>query len=241
MLLSEILPQHSLHARVDHHTQPDRLRQPVFHLENLLENYQRYHPHESLIAPKFRQYCIGALSAGEGLAYEFFGLSVGPSSAQFRRMQRNANCAESLRLSEVAALALDQEFGAENIAWNRQADSIEVKIREGFSLSLSGTNLVEAAIYLPRLYRSLLGRISSGLIPEGVASVMVQVEGETQESAIAASPLKIGLRLPNPATVVTRLNEEVETALDRVLGSRKPPSFPLAAKNSLQLPHPHCG
>lgn len=156
-------------------------------------------------------------------------------------MQTFNNFSSLLRLSGVAALALDQEFGADNIVWNKTGDCIEVKAREGFSLIFGGTNLVEAAIYLPRVFHSLISRLSLGRIPEGVASVRVQVADEAEEFVRAASPLNISLRLSRPSDVLSRLDGEVEASLDRVLVNRSRAALPAGPGFTLPAVLQHCG
>ena len=241
MLLSNILPVHSAHSLIAREAQPRSVARPVYHLEDLLANHQQHHSAEPLIACHTRQFHIGKMLVSETLTYDFFGRPVSPSSDQFRDMQRFNAFPMPLQLSETAALMLHQEFGAENIVWNKQSDCIEVKAPE-FMLTIGGTNLVEAAIYLPRIYHSLLGRLATRQIPEGVSSVRAQVGGEAQEFAQAASPLKISLQLPNPLSIsVSQIDVAVEGALARVLAKRSGSAIPVEAWVNLPAIIPHCG
>lgn len=197
MPLRAVLPAYSAATHIESAIGP----KPVYHLEALLKNHQSCHNYDPICLAVYSQRFLGerAFLLSEGWTYKFFGLAVSPSSAQvdYRKGYNYFNNVMNLRLSEVAALVLNQEFGAENISWNQQSDRIEVKAREGFILTLRGTNLIEAAAYLPRIYRSITSRLAMREIKEGVESVNVQIEGQAENTALAASPLRMSMRLPN--------------------------------------------
>ena len=212
MPLRAILPAYS--ASLWHQYAPQR--PSTFDLENLLRNHQTHHTGEKVYQPIYH---FGLRA--EMLSYEFFGKFVPPSSALLVRRDFDYVSGLNLRESEVGALMLAGTFGAENISWNKKDDCIEVKAKEGFSLTLRGTNLVEAAVFLPRIYRSILRRLSLGEIKEGVASVNAQVEGQTEDLALVASPVKISLRLLNPNNVCADdLDRLVEESTDRALANK---------------------
>ncbi len=254
MLLSNILPNYSAHALVARKTQPASVPRRSFHLENLLRNYQAFHdPNEPIlrIIPYTHAY---SGSVTEGLAYEFYGMSIFPTSVQFWRMETIGLLPQDLRLSEAAALLLHQEFGADNIFWNKPKDCIQIRARLPLTLDpkgetyrpytfpgtalkeknakylpliFAGTNLVEAAIYLPRIHRSILSRAVLRQIPEEIRSVSVQIEGPAANCSSGTRALNLRLRLPNPYIVTNEhLDRLVQEALDRSLGNYLNPHTP---------------
>jgi len=210
---------------------------------NLRNHHQTHHPHEAYLTPLTRSFPDGLTEKG----YAFYGSFVRAGKVKNSRIRDFVGGLSEIgvkRESEVAALALEQTFGkatsweeltvadgflAENAnegnifmeARDGEIDRILVKTKEGFTITLIGTNLVEAGVYLPRIYHSLLRRLENKEIPEGIESVEVEVEGLAEEFAIAASPLRLKLRLPNLSNVSPyELALVVEKALDRVLAKK---------------------
>jgi hypothetical protein len=109
------------------------------------------------------------------------------------------------------------------VFWDVDNDRIIVKTREGFLLSLDGTNIVEAAIYLPRMYKHILS--IKDTIPEGIQYAGAKVEGNDYLSA-AASPLVIFYGLPNlalesdPSNIHSPLSKITEEAIDKAIKNR---------------------
>jgi hypothetical protein len=105
---------------------------------------------------------------------------------------------------------------------NGGIDRIRVTTKEGFTLNIIGTNVVEGAVYLIRMYEAILKKLENGEIPEGVESAEIEVEGIQEEYALAASPLHIKCRLPNLANIhESDLDRAVEEALNRALGKKR--------------------
>jgi hypothetical protein len=179
--------------------------------------------------------------------YDFYGSFVKAGEVRNSRIKEFVGGLSEMgmkRESDVAALALEETFGKAT-SWEEltvadgfliensnegnifmevregEIDRVLVKTKEGFTIALIGTNIVEAAVYLPRIYRSLLRRLENGEIPEGIESVEVEVEGQAEEFALAASPLRIKLRLPNLHNVSPQdIDLVVEQRLDRVLAKK---------------------
>lgn len=206
--------------------------------KNLRDHHVSHHPNEEkiLIQPETHPSSSHPFVTG----YMFSGKLVGVGRAYDKPVDMSPK-----PISQVALWAMEQPFGAaptyeqiscmdgfiaegkENLGkifWEErdgEIDRILIKTKEGFTLTLIGTNIVEAAIYLPRIYRSLLRRLENGEIPEGIESVEVEVEGHAEEYALAASPLRIKFKLPNPSNVSPYdLDMVVEQKLDRVLAKK---------------------
>ncbi|PIS29505.1 hypothetical protein COT42_05125 [Candidatus Saganbacteria bacterium CG08_land_8_20_14_0_20_45_16] len=144
-----------------------------------------------------------------------------------------------MRISEVAALLLEQTFGSadkeeevfcgewgmpENkspgrVFWDTSADRIIVQTAEGITIGVKGTNVVEAAVLLPHLARSLQ-REPLRHVPEGFSTVVAGIEDGIIWSR-AASPLNIETSLPNLDHVDHfALQTIIDAAIDRALANR---------------------
>lgn len=211
-------------------------------LKELLKHYQKHHGHEDKLLDVvcrregnsfklFSDFCGHEVVIGkiENPPQDFIGFYV------------DEFVCERLKESEVAVRLLQQVFGKEEeifvtdwaplasvlecrdgfsriFIWDKEKDCITINTKEGFSLHMKGTNLIEAAAYLPHLYRQTLEKIPH--IPEGVQSVEVEIENG-DEFSMAASPLQIKCRLPNLYnTDHSRLGEIAREALDRALSRR---------------------
>ncbi len=192
--------------------------------KNLLDHHQFHHPHEEYLPPY----------ASDSLRYKFFGNYVDIGKVAD---------AKPMRISEVAAIVLEQTFGKadsledvfsvpwgmpENrssgrVFWDVENDRIIAKTKEGFILALEGTNVVEAAVYLPKIYENLKIQSVIAPIPEGIDLVEAKVEGN-EEWSLAASPLHIKCRVPNlkntdPGHVDNSVKGTLKNALDnRITG-----------------------
>ncbi len=210
---------------------------------NLRNHHQTHHTNETYLPPVTRSFPDGLTVKG----YVFYGAFVKAGKVKNPRIRNFVGGLSEIgmkRESEVATLHLEETFGKAT-TWEEltvadgfmienaheghvfmeikegEIDRILVKTKNGFTMTLIGTNLVEAGVYLPRIYRSLVRRLEKGEIPEGIESVEVEIEGAAQEYAIAASPLRLKLRLPNLSNVSPyELDLVVEQALDRILAKK---------------------
>jgi hypothetical protein len=182
---------------------------------NALYRYHLYNHHaEKLIHPKITldraaQTCL--------FDYELFGYTPNIMQTFIRELDKKI-CVPP---AEIAALKLERTFGVGRVRWDKKNDRIIAETKEGFLLALAGTNLVEAGVYLPRLYKAILERLPA--IKEGVSLVEVRIEGEQEFWSRAASPLKVKLTLPNLEHVtLADLNLVVKQAVDRAVSTRLP-------------------
>jgi hypothetical protein len=194
---------------------------------SLLTNHRKYHPNDPLLPPSFYSPSPETVIAGYGFYGHFVACNKGYHAAP-------------LPMSEVAALLLEQTFGraerveeafttdwgmAENVRpgkvfWDTTNDRIIAETREGFTLAICGTNLIEAAVYLPRMYQTVLANREK--ILRGVNIVEIQIEGPSEEWAMAASPLQIKCRVPNLDNAYTYLiDHEVLTTFQRAIANQK--------------------
>jgi len=224
------------------------LRDPRAHCEqindNLADRHKRYHPNEPWLNPVLR-------SRGKvvEVGYNFYGRFVvagrvdNPGKSGFVGNLINL---PPMRISDVAVLALEQFFGKAGTAEdvfvmaggtpeNRHPGYVfleklpdgrdQIKAwwtRKNFSVAVGGSNVVEAGAYFRLICLSLERRLEAGEIEEGVSSVDVEIEGQQEELALVASPLKIKIRLPNPANVSAHdLDRVVEEALNRALSKKR--------------------
>lgn len=180
----------------------------------LLGHHKANHPNEAFIHPIIRQ----PDQFTSVLGYEFFGQFIEAARVNNTNIKNYIGTlasARPMRISDVAALALEQTFGAaeriedafsvewgmpENrsegaVFWDVEADRIIAKTKEGLILSIEGTNIVEAAVYLPRQHQVLKEMIAR--IPEGVQFMETRVEGPREAWSKAASPLQVKFNLPN--------------------------------------------
>jgi hypothetical protein len=210
--------------------------------KTLLTQHQSSHPGEGMVNPAIQHLRPGTIVGG----YFFYNRFVETARVENRTMEGHVGQLVNLKplaLSEVAALALEKTFGKaateedvfttdwgslENrhpghLFWEEGAsgeiDRIVARTREGFTLTMEGTNIVEAAVYLPRMYDHLLSRLPE--IKEGVQQVEVRIEGNREEWSQSNSPLHIKSNLPNLANADHELlNQIVKNALDRALQNR---------------------
>jgi hypothetical protein len=182
---------------------------------NALYRHHLYnHPEEKLIHPKVtldhaNQTCL--------FDYKLFAYIPNTMQAFIRELDKKI----TVPPAEIAALKLERTFGRGKVRWDKQNDRIVVETKEGFMLALAGTNIVEAGVYLPRLYKAVLERLPA--IKEGVSLVEVRIEGEQEYWSRAASPLKVKLSLPNLEHVrIDDLNRVVHEAVARAISTRLP-------------------
>ena len=188
-------------------------------LRELLKHHQKYH-HKLCLKPIIHEFEPNIFTAG----YEFYGRFVKVATSN-SRSAKELDEVKPMRISEVALLVLEQTFGKADdlngmflaatflapgkagekieksrrsgrVFWDVTNDRIIVKTKRGFILALQGTNIVEAAVYLPRIYADIRLRLFQRLIPEGVDTVVVRIE-QGEELSRAASPLEVECRLPN--------------------------------------------
>lgn len=180
---------------------------------NLLDHHKANHPDEPWLKPSM--YNIGnSLVAGYDLQSMFVRVAL-LDSPPTKDYVGNLLEVKYKNIADVAALALEQAFGKaedENDAflfdwgmpyninpgrvfWDVDNDRIIAKTKEGFVLSLCGSNVVEGGIYLTRMYKHILS-IMKG-IPEGIQFVEAKIN-DNEAWSIAASPLIVRLSLPQP-------------------------------------------
>lgn len=175
-------------------------------LPELIANFKKNHPEcESQQLKTFWR------KTEEG-AFEFGCYFIG-RWVRFKRSQfpPEFNIVSAKTLLEVAVHVLEQTFGKEKdllsyefgpsaialcreqrdgsmriIAWDQENDCIVVKTKEGLALSTQGSNLIEAAIWLPRMYEQALKNKSRA--PEGLGAIHIGFGGMEQLSK-AASPV----------------------------------------------------
>jgi len=94
----------------------------------------------------------------------------------------------------LAQVLVNNDGYSRHLAWDPQNDRIIARTKEGITLSINGSNLVEAAIWLPRLYEQMKQKLSR--IPEGVQRIDLNVERGAEWSK-AASPLVMECRVGN--------------------------------------------
>ncbi|OGC23650.1 hypothetical protein A2291_04015 [candidate division WOR-1 bacterium RIFOXYB2_FULL_42_35] len=101
--------------------------------------------------------------------------------------------------------------------------SITVITPRGFTLSIKGINILEAAIYLPTYYRQLEEMLIRGEIKEGISEAEIQVEGEYQPYAVAASPIHMGFKAPNPVRLEPgAVGQVVKDGINSALARKTP-------------------
>lgn len=203
---------------------PSRTPSGTNRAKNLLDHHQFHHPNEEYLRPFTLSSFLGTSRTG----YDFFG----------RFVEFGTGLAPYLRISDVAALALEQTFGKADtleeifsvpwaipdnrsmgsVFWDVENDRIIAKTREGFTLALRGTNVVEAAVYLPKIYEEIKLQLLKQEIPEGIDIIEAAVEEPNEAWSVAASPLHIRCTVRNlgnihPSDVSRAVAEVVEHAL----------------------------
>lgn len=208
-----------------------------------LMQYHKYcHPQEEYL----RHFTCNPSKSVVAVGYDFFGSFVEYSSVA-NRMQNDfigtiADGARGMRICEVAAKHLENVFGRGyahsdyvfaldgsmpecvnkgRIFWDVDNERIVIFTAEGFTLALDGTNIVEAAVYLPAIYAHIKEKIKT--IPEGVNIVEAVIEGRANREhwSIAASPLHIRLSLRNLyETSPYQAGSASQSALDKALHNR---------------------
>lgn len=185
-------------------------------LSSLLKHHQASHPCE----PLYPLYWTKNGLNGYKLTCQFYGQEV--VLEKLTRPPRDfighlIGPVREVRESEVALKVLEEEFGGQDetfineaaplalhstcrdgyarpFFWDKESNCVTANLREGFSISLQGSNLVEAAIWLPRFARQIRQNLSN--VKEGVSSVWVSIE-QGEEFSIAASPLHIWCQVPD--------------------------------------------
>jgi len=221
------------HLRAIGHLEPlrnlFRPQQSPRYVPNLVDHHAFHHAGEGCLQPAY-------ISPRQGLTiggYEFFGRFVEASRVEADKPA----FLSAMSLSQVAALALEQTFGAADsyedifhsawampesanqgvVFWDSSNDRIVAITKEGFSLAIEGTNLVEAAVYLPRIYE----QVKQLQIAEGVGFVEARVEGPQEVWSMAASPLQVKFNLPNLAGFdVAGVDGVVEGRIKAALSNR---------------------
>lgn len=175
-------------------------------LTKLLNHHQKCH-HENYLRPVY--YIRNGMQVG---GYEFFGRFT-----EFARIPKDNNRNLFLppaKISEIAAHILQQTFGRKNrpnpwlnehvnfgsISLEKrpgQIDCTRIDTKENILMRLIGTDIVEGSVYLTTAYKIILKMLENNEIPEGVASVEIEVEGNAEEYALVASPLEIRFHVPN--------------------------------------------
>jgi len=204
--------------------------------KNLLDHHQFHHPHETYLKPVIRQPHPNLSIAG----YDLYGKFI-ETARSTSGVIGGLGEVKYIRISEVAALALEQAFGKaettdevfivpwgmpENrsqgrIFWDTTHDRIIAKTREGYVLAVEGTNLVEAAVYLPRIYEELKLRSVVHPIPEGIDMVEMKIAGR-EEWSLAASPLHIKCQAPNLTDIDNfHIDQAVRRSLSRAISNRR--------------------
>ena len=178
--------------------------------------HRKNHPNEPKFAVIWRQ-LEGFNSFQKG--FHFFGRWIAltepePKVADF--IGHKFGAVERLPASEAAAIILEQTFGKQEdifvsdsaprachtnwdgyarvIAYDPEKDRIIATTEVGITLPIQGSNVVEAAIWLPRQYEQLMKKAAK--IEEGIKSLRTSIDQGT-EYAYAASPLVIHVRVPN--------------------------------------------
>lgn len=203
--------------------------------KNLLDHHQFHHPHEAYLNPITHERRPNIHIGG----YEFYGRFI--EAASSKDIAGGLLELKPTRISEVAALALEQTFGKSDtldetftvpwgmpesrregrVFWDTSNDRIIAKTQEGFILALEGTNVVEAAVYLPRIYEELKLRLAQGTPPEGIDIVEIRIEG-SEEWSVAASPLHIKCRAPNLESVdLFTLDRALQNTLQNAIDNRR--------------------
>lgn len=204
--------------------------------KNLLDHHQFHHPQEPYLKPVIRQPLPALSIAG----YKFYGKFI-ETARSTSGIIGGLGEVRYMRISEVAALVLEQAFGKaattdevfivpwgmpENrsqgrIFWDTTHDRIIARTKEGYVLAVEGTNLVEAAVYLPRMYEELKLRSVIHPIPEGVDMVEMKIAGQ-EEWSLAASPLHIKCQVPNLTNIAPfHIDLAVRTTLSQAIANRR--------------------
>jgi hypothetical protein len=107
-----------------------------------------------------------------------------------RHLENTFGRIEEVFVADWAPLAgaLTQKDGYANfVAYDQESDSITAKTAKGLALTIQGSNLVEAAVWLPRFEMQVYRNLPN--IPEGVQSVSIRFKGD--QWCRAASPLEM--------------------------------------------------
>lgn len=206
-------------------------RQVFRNLTSLLAHHQKHHPIENTLE------CTWKIIPGTPLrgpreaqlVTNFYGREVVVRRIKNYVPEFAARChsfPEVRKTSEVAQLYLEQVFGTTEtthrarsgnlrpaVAWDSINDCIVATSQDGYVVSIEGSNLVEAAVYLPRQLEALKRHRPK----EGIQAVELAVCG-SQSWSRAASPLVIKSNAPNiegadPATIDSWVNQSVANAL----------------------------
>jgi hypothetical protein len=204
----------------------------------LIANHKTYHPEEARIYSTVKTLENNITIAG----YDFFGRFVEVARVHNPRIDGFLGSLYRLKpmtIGEIAGLVLEQTFGRaeteeevfttewgmlENrnpgyVFWDTENDRTIVTTKEGLTLSMRGTNLVEAAVYLPRMYEQALKLRSE--VKEGIQRVNLEISGPQAEWSQAASPLVIQCHLPDlSALKVEEIDHRITGTLTRAIANR---------------------
>jgi hypothetical protein len=206
-----------------------------YSLKELLIHHQKHHPNEIKLGLSWRYDGTGTAELG----CEFAGRWI-----KFRELNNppkyfighELGMVEYRPISEVAFKLLESVFGKDKdkfvcawsfptgVVWNEYNDYITAFAPDGFTASIKGSNIVEAAIWLPEMHQEYLNRKSE--VPKGIRSVHITIH-DGEEYSIAASPVHLWCRVPiidynDPANInLDYVRLEVKNTFERSLRNRK--------------------
>lgn len=183
-------------------------------IDQLRALHGKNHPTEPNLALTWRQFDRGLIQKGTYFFDQWVGFSRPrpvPSDVDLVRL----GTVDYKPLAAVAAQHLENTFGrieevfvtdwaplapaiaqkdgyAHFIAYDPETDCVIAKTTTGLTLSLQGSNLIEAAIWLPRIENQV--RQNLPWIAAGVQSVSVGI-GQGGEWSREASPLKMSVQV----------------------------------------------
>jgi len=181
----------------------------------LFGNHKYYHPHEAMLPIRWK---LG--KHGAELGCDFFGRWVKLQEMENLPLNWDWHQRGTVNYrpeTDIAAVVLDRTFGrtedifimdsaplaavltnpdgySRPIYWQVNWDCITVQTREGFTISMQGTNLVEAAVWLPRVYQYLQKHQATG--KERIKFVAISL-AQGSELATDKGGLKVKCRLPD--------------------------------------------
>ncbi|MDD5383121.1 MAG: hypothetical protein PHH60_05655 [Candidatus Margulisbacteria bacterium] len=213
-------------------------------LSGLVKLHETHHPNEQKIALIWRETKPGKFEKGgwfydrwikfEGLKHppaDFIGHLVGTigfvsqAEAAARFLENYFGKQEEVFVTDWAPLAsvvTNEDGYARIVSWDKEKDEIVVKTKQNITLTIDGSNLPEAAIWLVRGYEKLLASLPT--IKEGVQSMHIHIE-RGQEYSMAASPLVIECRVSDYRSIdpyhSANFDRIIEESLQRALANRK--------------------
>jgi len=163
--------------------------------KNLVAKYQADHPEDrrAIYHPVVAE---DKLFHEPRFSYRFYGNIVPPSSDMYAKLRVDPAHDKCEPESVVAVMALEYFIGKEVYGEGEEENARIVAFpAEGFKLSVQGTNVVEAAVILPIL-RELVLKYSA-MTEQGIDWVEAAVACPEENMAMAASPLRVKITVPN--------------------------------------------